>query len=908
MHRHGSLKLLALFALVILSALVAVAAARLDGSAQAQEVKSPPAKEPKSEPGAREKSEKAPEKSEEKLPKKVEEKVPMKVDEKAPMKVDGKIPMKSDGKAPGVRPEPRKTDPLVPGRKVDVKNPAGAPKATPGDAKKDPIDGKRPVPMPGTKVPRPVPKVGEKIPMDGLPADFEAQQRRAYDRLREKELTFEEYLGFATGEFLRLRALEKNPASRYRPGGARPVRANTACGNGGFEDAGGLTSAEWSGGHGAMVGTVVDFTNFTSGLFPGAIGDVNAHQTLVTTSAQDPFVGINMTGPNTLINQPVSGNAVRIGNAVTGARAELLSKTFTVTPSDTLIRFWYAVVFQDPGHPPSWQPAFQVRVLDNSSGTPVVKPGLADLGNGTPMIFADSMNPLFQVKTVPGKEPIVFKDWSCAQINLSTLVGKNVTIQFVTQDCSAGGHWGYAYIDDVCGTCKGSPAGDLTFAANSTSCGKGNICFDFTLPTAQNAAGSVTGTAVITLDIYQNGTKLTLTPPLVSPTLTSASGTNYCFGIIDPVNIPGIDPTAGGFDFVANGTFTLGTNVQVLSVGTVPDGRLPGSNNDYKIACGGGETTDGCCLGKNLVVNGDFEKEGEKPLSDYEVVENPDQLVPGTVEVIKVGSIGKACENWKLPAACKGTKYFNGFGMLVNGLTNQPTGSTSTIWSQQLMLKEVSTGGKNPEYRVCFRYLPLPQCCFDIPAKPSLVVTGPNGPISLTNVSDVDTGCGHLYSARFAGGGAVNLQMVLPEDGKGDGNDLLIDNISVAQLVNVPATVMAFTVVEGLPTGSIFTATATTPPGLTNGPYNWVWELWDDTNGVTIPTSVPANSTTASFTGLAVETLYYIKLKVTSDCNPWTGTKRPVGHFMDRSRKTDGKLTEELNPLPITSTKRPQLP
>ena len=34
-------------------------------------------------------------------------------------------------------------------------------------------------------------------------------------------------------------------------------------------------------------------------------------------------------------------------------------------------------------------------------------------------------------------------------------VGSQVTIEFVTADCGAGGHWGYAYIDSFCGDCSG---------------------------------------------------------------------------------------------------------------------------------------------------------------------------------------------------------------------------------------------------------------------------------------------------------------------------------------------------------------------------------------------------------------------------------------------------------------------
>lgn len=816
---------------------------------------------------------------------------------KEPAKKDPSVPGK-EGENPAAKRDPRKTP------KESPKEGVGEPgKPVPGAVKEPPIPGRRPIPVPvrpGKETPKNQPKVDEEAPVAGLPEDFTDQQRAIYRRLEEPELTFEEHLRFAKLEFARLRALEKNPALRYQPGRGKSASTNTACGNGGFEEAGGsLDAAEWSGGNGSLANP-----NFTSGLFPGAITDVNAHQTLVTTSAQDPNVGINMTGPNTLINQPVSGNAVRIGNAVNGARAELLSKTFTVTSAEALIHFWYAVVFQDPGHGLGANPSFQVRVLDNTSGTPVVQPGLANLGNGSDVVIADQANPFFQVKA--GGTPIVYKDWSCAQINLSTLIGKSVTIEFVTKDCALGGHWGYAYIDDVCGTCKGSPTGDLQFdAADSTTCGKGKLCFNYTLPHAANAAGNVTGTAVITLDIYQNGTQITLTPPLDSGTLNS--GTSYCFNI-DPANIPGLDPAAGGFDFVASGTFTLGTNVQTMTVGTVPDGRVAGPNNDYKIVCDGTQVADACCLGKNLVPNGTFDPDGVKPHSEYHPAEGGkiENLVPGSYILTKPGEIGKACSNWALPAACAGTNDFSGYVMVVNGLTSQPAGSTSIIYDQHLDLPKPPTGEK-AEYRICFRYLPLPQCCFNIQAKPSVVVQGKGGPIPLTNVSDTDTGCGHQFAATFqAPAGSVNLQIILPSDGQGDGNDLMISNVSVAQLVKVPLAALLFTYMAMPGTGNTYDVALTAPAGLTNPPYTWVWELWPP-GATSASQTIGGNVPTTTFTGLAASTSYVFKLKAWSDCNSLSGSKQTWSFdpTVPKPKKAQAKPVEDPNPEPVTLAEEP---
>jgi len=419
--------------------------------------------------------------------------------------------------------------------------------------------------------PRPVP----------LPEDFEAKARLRYEAIRNPEISFQQFLGHKRAEFQRQKALEKVAALRYKP----VIGTKTPCGNGDFER--NLNSAEWQGAYGSLE-TGIIFSSLTAGLYPGGIDDkdpndnenqaLQAHQMWVSAGS-DPKVGIPTTAPN-------SSGAVRIGNAVNGYGIELLSKTFVVSAAQNLVRFWYAIVLEDPGHNPpapirpgqpiplpttGEQPFFWVRVTDVNGN---IIPGAIDFGNGRDYVWADLKNPFFQ--SVTG-QAIVYKDWSCAQIDLSTQVGKEVTIEFITGDCSQGGHWGYAYIDNFCGSCAGSPEGNLTYDAEaSTSCGAGQLCFNYTLPNK----GTTTGSVTISLDIYQNGQLLTT---MLSPTLTS--GNQFCFNI-DPATIPGINPKLGGFDFVATGDFDFGaTNLSPIKVGAKPDGVEPGLNNDYRIAC-----------------------------------------------------------------------------------------------------------------------------------------------------------------------------------------------------------------------------------------------------------------------------------------------------------------------------------
>lgn len=270
-----------------------------------------------------------------------------------------------------------------------------------------------------------------------LPADFEKKAKQRFEALETREVSFEAFLEHEKNEFQRQRTLEANKTLVYKPA----IGTITPCGNGSLDRQ--IDPVEWQGAYGTrpifgIFCNPVNFTTLTAGLVGGMITSATAHQTWVPAGL-DPNVGIAMTAQG-------SSGAVRIGNEDAGAGCELLSKTFIVTPAQSTIAFWYAVVLQDPGHNPLCQPFFQVRVTD---ATGAVVPGAFDFGGGTDTLVADRNNPLFQAV---GPD-IVYKDWSCAKIDLSTKICQQITIEFVTSDCGWGGHWGYAYVDNFCGTC-----------------------------------------------------------------------------------------------------------------------------------------------------------------------------------------------------------------------------------------------------------------------------------------------------------------------------------------------------------------------------------------------------------------------------------------------------------------------
>lgn len=211
-------------------------------------------------------------------------------------------------------------------------------------------------------------------------------------------------------------------------------------------------------------------SDFESGTLDGWQGQVGNCCPIYTT----PSVIVNgrhtiMTGTDTDSNtcnvvhvvSPGGLYSARVGNEQVGAEAETLSYRVTVTPSSSLFIYKYAVVLQDPGHDPSEQPRFQVRVL-NSAGQ------LIDPTCGQYTVVAGVGLSGFQTCPNPDGD-VRYRDWTTVGLNLSAYMGQTITIEFETGDCSQGGHFGYAYVDAYCSPlqigatfCSGSFAAQLT--------------------------------------------------------------------------------------------------------------------------------------------------------------------------------------------------------------------------------------------------------------------------------------------------------------------------------------------------------------------------------------------------------------------------------------------------------------
>jgi gliding motility-associated-like protein len=168
-------------------------------------------------------------------------------------------------------------------------------------------------------------------------------------------------------------------------------------------------------------------------LYPGY--DASRHTIYKNTGENniDPYGNFPINCPNG------SGASIKLGNAVGGAQAEGLSYTFTI-PSDkktfSLI-YYYAVVMQNPPHGATEQPKFTAKVFNVTTGEYITCSSFE--------YIAQAGLPGFEASTRDGS--VLYKAWTPVTIKLSGYSGNTIRLEFVTNDCTRGGHFGYAYVD-----------------------------------------------------------------------------------------------------------------------------------------------------------------------------------------------------------------------------------------------------------------------------------------------------------------------------------------------------------------------------------------------------------------------------------------------------------------------------
>jgi hypothetical protein len=613
-----------------------------------------------------------------------------------------------------------------------------------------------------------------------FPPTFEQDVLTEYNALAQKEISYDKFLVHKRTAFIEQSNITAGLAALYNG----CTNGNTVCGNGDFES--GLNTAEWSGAYGSISSGAPNANpaTMTAGFsaLNLALNDFNAHHTLVT-AGNDPITGISMVAPGG------STRALRLGNSAPGYGTELISKRITITAGQTSLSFTYAAVLQladISGHNTDQQPTFRVRVVDCATGLEL--PNVCNLGNNSNQISPNISNPFF-TSIQYGGETLMYTPWMCAQLNLSAHIGKTVTIQFITEDCSWGGHFGYAYLDNFC-TATNCSSGSLAVRSN-TDCGPGQICVGYTLPQSNGQSGTVQ----LALNLYQNGVLL---QTINGPTL--GSGSSYCFSV-NPAAITGINDNLAGYDFTVTGNFAInGFTLAPITVGNPPTGQVNGQNNDALIYC-----ITQCCPGRNLIKNPGFEL-GNQQFSTaytYQPLIAANSVSTGRYNVMTSAQGLTVSPTWNVNCPS------NGRHLYVNGATGLLT--TKIVWQQ------IITVNSGKFYKFCVDMKNLPQCGFDVKPKVTVKFSVPGFDIN-NQVINVPAGACNWQSVNQvvsipAGTTSLTITIILDETGIGDGNDLALDNLTLVEIPQVAQSEVLFNV-------NFVNVTATTF-GLSATPVAW---------------------------------------------------------------------------------------
>lgn len=161
-------------------------------------------------------------------------------------------------------------------------------------------------------------------------------------------------------------------------------------------------------------------------------GTVMGRHTIMSAGGNDPY----SMGLIPFVPPGAGSHTVRLGNDNVGSEAEQLIYAFTVTAANALFIYRYAVVLEDPGHPPADQPRFTINVFDQQGVT--IPCGTYNVvSSGSILGFVNNGD--YRIKP-----------WATVGIDLSAYIGQTVRIEFTTADCGWGGHFGYAYMECYC--------------------------------------------------------------------------------------------------------------------------------------------------------------------------------------------------------------------------------------------------------------------------------------------------------------------------------------------------------------------------------------------------------------------------------------------------------------------------
>ena len=220
----------------------------------------------------------------------------------------------------------------------------------------------------------------------------------------------------------------------------------------------------------------------------------------------DQFIGDGSNFPEGVTD------VVRIGNSHKDFRRDQIRQTFVLSENNSVFKFNYAVVLENPNHPIEEQPYFRFYIEVNG-----------DIVECSERLFIAGQVPDFQSVVLPrpapfnGNTTIEFLTWQNFSLDLSSYADpeENITVVLETSDCAQGGHLGYAYFSGSC-----------LEATNSiqTESNSGNNCAGESLTFLNDAIGTFNNETYLWTFHDSNGT---VTSTEASPSYTFFAPGDY---------------------------------------------------------------------------------------------------------------------------------------------------------------------------------------------------------------------------------------------------------------------------------------------------------------------------------------------------------------------------------------------
>jgi gliding motility-associated-like protein len=154
----------------------------------------------------------------------------------------------------------------------------------------------------------------------------------------------------------------------------------------------------------------------------------------------------NSSSPITFIpHSPLGGTVVaQLNDDINDNNMTRIRQTFPVLSANALFQFAYAGYWQDggSGHGCCDQPGINMKMFD-CNGNPLVCASMSLFpGSG-----CQSTGTTFTLDGNVGS----WTNWQVKSIDFTPYIGTCITVEFMTTDCSFGGHWGTTLLDVMCG-------------------------------------------------------------------------------------------------------------------------------------------------------------------------------------------------------------------------------------------------------------------------------------------------------------------------------------------------------------------------------------------------------------------------------------------------------------------------